>query len=213
MAFDYRSEYQRYRNYYLKLRRFYEQPTAKISFFVILSFLMVSFFSVFAIKPTLTTIGKLVREIEDKRRLNQILDQKIMALEQVQTLIPQLSTDVLALKRALPEEEALGRLVQEFEFLAQEDEVVLISMKFEPLEVTKERVAKKGEINFVRFDLMAGGEFEELKQFLNDLERLDRILVVEEVSFRSGSGVLKQGGVPTTIELTGRAPYLPPKKG
>src|SRR3990167_3413112 len=103
MAINYRTEYQRYRQYYSNLRRFYQKPTVKVSFFVLLSFATVTFFTALAIRPTITTIGTLIRDIEDKRSVDTQLEAKLQALDQAQSLVASIETQEDLLKAALPE--------------------------------------------------------------------------------------------------------------
>src|SRR3989344_6030356 len=115
MPFDYREEYQRYQRYYLNLQRFYRQPVARVSIFVVISFMTVSFFSVFAIRPTLVTISSLIREIEDKREINSQLDQKVADLSRVQAEYIQAKADVPRVWRAMPDRPEGAGLIWEVE--------------------------------------------------------------------------------------------------
>src|SRR3989344_635027 len=117
MVFDYRREYYRYRQYYGNLRKIYEQPIVKVSFFVLLSFMTVTFFSLLAIRPTLTTIGLLVRAIEDKRAVDAALDKKIAALNLLQGTLGSLGEELLLVENVLPPDAAADRLMQIFEYL------------------------------------------------------------------------------------------------
>jgi len=110
MAVDYRLDYQRYQRYYLNLKRFYQKPVAKVSIFVVISFMTVSFFSVFAIKPTLTTIGQLVKEIEDKGEINTKMDSKLADLARAQAEYGQIRNEVDLVWRAIPDRPEMARL-------------------------------------------------------------------------------------------------------
>lgn len=208
MAFDYRSEYQRYRQYYLNLRRFYQHPVAKVSFFVLLSFMTVVFFSVFAIRPTVTTIGALIRDIEDKRRINDQLTAKIQALDEVQAVVVAIRNDVVLIKDALPETAALGRLTQELEFVAQSKGVNVTGIKFQPVSLTQAAQGKQVKAKTVDWSISAAGSLENLQGYIDDLERLDRVLVVSNVQWISASESLKKQGIPVIVDVQGQAFFL-----
>ena len=209
MAFDYRTEYQRYRQYYVNLRRFYQKPVARVSFFVLLSFMTVVFFSVFAIRPTVTTIGALIRDIEDKRRINDQLSIKIKALDEVQAVVISMRNDVPLVTDALPESAALGRLTQEMEFVAKSKGVVVTGMRFQPVTLTDPATSDKQlKAKAVDWSISVGGTLENLRAFVDDLERLDRVLVLVKVQWIGASEAYKKQGFPVLVEIEGQAFFL-----
>jgi hypothetical protein len=62
------------------LNDFYHKPVAMVSLELFLSIGAVVFFAIFAVRPTLLTMADLIKEIEDKRALDQQLQQKIASL-------------------------------------------------------------------------------------------------------------------------------------
>jgi len=66
------------------LDRFYHNPVAMVSFELFLSIAAILFFAVFAIRPTLLTMSDLIKEIEDKRKLDSQMEQKVAALSSAQ---------------------------------------------------------------------------------------------------------------------------------
>lgn len=214
MVFDYRREYYRYRQYYGNLRKIYERPILKVSFFVLLSFMTVTFFSLLAIRPTLTTIGLLVREIEDKREVDAALDKKIAALNLLQGTLGSLGEELVLIENVLPPDAAADRLMQTFEYLAGQHNVTLVAADIDPETVTI-RQSSEAEVEVVAevpVSLTVGGEFIGVKAFLGALERLDRIIVLNEVMMLSSSQSLQRQGFSVVAELTGAALFLPPPK-
>ena len=208
MAFDYRREYRRYRQYYVNLNRVYQRPMVKVSFFVLLSFFAVVFFSVFAIQPTVTTVSELVREIEDKQRIDDVLGEKIVALDELQGVMLTIQNDIPLILNALPQNSALGRLMQEFEYVAQQAGVALLSVRFQPVGLSEDEGSRGEKAQMVDFSLSVGGSFANLSQFLDTLEKLDRLLVLQKVEFISGASFLRQQGLEAIVEVTGQAFFL-----
>ncbi len=68
------------------LLQFYDKPIAKVSLELFFTVAAVIVFALFAIRPTLSTMGKLIKELEDKQALNQKLAQKVAALSTSITL-------------------------------------------------------------------------------------------------------------------------------
>lgn len=71
---------QRYRRYYQVLEPMLARPKTRAYTMAIFSFLAVSLFGWYAIRPTIQTILFLRREIQDKARINQQMEEKITAL-------------------------------------------------------------------------------------------------------------------------------------
>ena len=159
MAINYRTDYQRYRQYYVNLRRFYQKPTVKVSFFVLLSFVTVTFFTAMAIRPTITTIGALIRDIEDKRVIDDLLEEKLGTLDELQGLVSSVEDEEALLAAAVPEEAALGRFLQELEYLAQQHQVRLTSLRFGVVTLGQTTTRKLLEATTVPFSLSVTGNF------------------------------------------------------
>lgn len=208
MAFNYRTEYHRYRQYYLNLRQYYQRPKAKVSFFVLLSFFTVVFFSVFAIRPTVTTIGLLVREIEDKRNIDKSLEEKLQALDNLQGQMVAIQSELPLILSLVPESSDLGRLMQEFELIAGQQTVVLLSVEFQPVKLTETQITARDEARMINFSLTVGGSFDTLTNFLNSLETLDRMVALQKTTFLSGAANLRQVGVQTVVEVEGQAFFI-----
>ena len=170
MAFDYRTEYQRYKQYYTNLQRFYQKPITRVSVFVVISFMTVCFFSVFAIRPTLVTIGQLVKEIEDKQ---QQLEQKLTDLARAQAEYSQVSEDLPLIWQAVPDTPDVSRLLLELELAAIQSQVSLVNLQVEPVtlvgQLTKSK--DKGPAKMT-FTVTAGGNFNQVKGFAENLEKL-----------------------------------------
>ncbi len=207
MAINYRTEYQRYRQYYVNLRRFYQKPTVKVSFFVLLSFATVTFFTALAIRPTITTIGALIRDIEDKKLIDDQLEAKVNTLDQAQSLVSSIEEDKELLRAALPENAELGRFLQEIEFIAKQYGVRVLEIRFGGVSLG-ETSSRKPQTQSIPIKVSVGGSFGAVKSFLELLENLDRIVVITDVHLVSNSSG-RQGGT-VIAEVNGSVHYVPP---
>ncbi len=205
MAFNYRTEYQRYRQYYTNLKKFYQQPVAKVSFFVLLSFFTVAFFSVAAIRPTVVTISQLIRDIEDKRKINDALGTKIKALDGIQAAILGVKNDLPLIFEALPEDAALGRLMQELEYSAQQTEVILVSVRFQPVKIPDPTLLRGGQAQAVSFSVSVGGSWENVNRFLEKLARIGRVLAFKQMELLSGATVYRKQDITILANVDGEA--------
>lgn len=204
MPFDYREEYQRYQRYYLNLRRFYQQPVARVSIFVVLSFMMVSFFSVFAIRPTLVTISSLIREIEDKREINNQLDQKVAGLPLVQAEYIRTKADVPKVWRAMPDRPEVAGLIWQLELAAVRSGLKLINLQVEPVTLTAEPKVKTGkDWPKIEVGVTVGGNLTQIKGFMQMINSLGRVIVIKEATWATATPALLKDGITITVNLRG----------
>ncbi|MCK4588646.1 hypothetical protein KAT60_02400, partial [Candidatus Woesebacteria bacterium] len=87
MALGWRRGYLRYKSYFLNVIVVYKRRKDLRMFLEItLSLVTISFFAVFALKPTLLTIAELTKEIKTKEETVAKMDEKIQNLERGQQI-------------------------------------------------------------------------------------------------------------------------------
>ena len=101
----------RYSNYLLKAKNIYNIPIVGASTTLIFTLAVICVFAFFAIKPTLTTIAKLNKELKEKQEVNKILEKKINNLNKAQVSYAQLVDYLVLVERALPEKADFNQLV------------------------------------------------------------------------------------------------------
>ena len=102
MPYNYKTELQRYRKYYQSLEPVFKRPASRAYTAVIFSFLAVSLFGWYAIRPTIQTILFLRREISDKVEINRKMEDKIAALIEAQVYYQEIETLIPIIDDALP---------------------------------------------------------------------------------------------------------------
>lgn len=225
MAFNYKRDYARYKNYYLKVREISKEPLAKTSFVLIASLLTISFFGIFAIKPTFATIAVLLKEIKDKKKVNQQLGDKVAALNKAQNTYTLLAPKLERINVAMPKSPDFPRLEREIEYLTYKHDLLLASGGFEGFVVTGEKLPEKdkknrsekeslqedqdGTVETISFNLVLAGEYNDLKDFLKDLELLDRIILVDATTFSKETDIK---GASLQMMVKAKAFYLKPPK-
>jgi hypothetical protein len=114
MALGWRKDYLRYRSYFLNIVNVYKQRRDVKAFLeLILTLVTISFFALFALKPTLLTIIELLREIEAKEETVEKMDTKIQNLQQAQTLYIQEAARIKLLETAIPDKPAPDLFVRQ----------------------------------------------------------------------------------------------------
>jgi hypothetical protein len=113
MPYNYKTELLRYRKYYQSLEPIFKRSPSHAYTTIIFSFLAVSLFGWYAIRPTIQTILYLRREIADKTVLNKQMEDKIGALIEVQSLYQEVEPLLPVVDQALPmQPDAIPAIVQ-----------------------------------------------------------------------------------------------------
>lgn len=167
---------------------FYKNPVARVSLELIFSILAVIFFAIFAIKPTLQTMSELVKEIEDKKSLDEQLGQKIASLNTAQTQYQNFSSQFYLLDAAIPKTAELVESLKVVEKLASDNGIVIqgITISSVPDEIVKAD-ADKATRNILTFNVDLSGDYLKIRQFIDDLMKSRRMMLVDQVNFSLGS--------------------------
>ena len=203
---DYKEGYRHYRRYYRNLRTLYKKPPMRDFTFLVLSLLTAAFFAFFAIKPSLKTIGELVKEIKDKRMASEKLEEKINALSLAQREYASVQPDLPKIYAVLPKKSDFSLLAKQIEWLAQKNQTTLLNLRFSETSLFGE---EQKELVPLEFSLNFGGEYKNFKGFLADLEKLDRIVTVETFGFSKKKLGGEEVEFPLYLELTAQGYYLP----
>jgi Tfp pilus assembly protein PilO len=167
---------------------FYKNPVAKVSLEVIFSIVAVLFFAIFAIRPTLQTMSELIKEIEDKRVLDEQLGQKIASLSTAQSQYQLYSQQFYLLDEALPKTAQLNHSLQVVEKIASDNGLVIQSINTSSVpEELVEATALTANRETLTFNVDVAGDYLNIRQFIEDLINSRRLMIVDQVSFSMGS--------------------------
>lgn len=203
MALKPRRNYRRYQRYFVDLQALYQKREIKLYTGLILSLLTVAFFGLFALRPTLTTIAGLVGDLQDKKTINQKLQEKINNLSRAQTNYSQTVNSLGLLDQALPSNPSVSQIAYQIEILAQKSNLVVRSINFESVNMKGESPKQKNEVSF---DFTLNGDFQSLKIFLGSLENLRRIITINSFSLSRSKNTETQT---MTLNVLGKAYFLP----
>ncbi len=167
---------------------FYKNPVARVSLELIFSILAVVFFAIFAIKPTLETMADLIKEIEDKRALDEQLQQKLASLNTAQSQYQQFSGQFYLLDEAIPKRPRLVEALKIIEKIASDNSLVIQSITVSAVpEELEEALAGAARREMLTFNVNVTGEYLVLRQYIEDLMAARRLLIVDQVNFGFGS--------------------------
>jgi Tfp pilus assembly protein PilO len=206
MSNEWRKEYHNYRRYFTNLGKITSGPRVKSFAWLSLTFFTICFFGVVAIRPTLVTIAKLTREIKDQREASQKLQVKINSLVAAQSEYAKVVNLLPLLEEALPENNDFPRLAFFLEETATAAAVEIRSLNFEKIALKGETKKNKDKkpYNEIIFSVGVAGNYNNLKQFLSDLEASRRIIKVQ--SFSIGEARRREF-IELVLQVTGIATY------
>ena len=198
------------RDLFTALQKFYQRPVAQVSLELFLSISAVLFFAIFAIRPTLLTTSDLLKEIEDKEKLDKQFSQKIAALSTVQPLYLQLQDQLLVLDDAIPSSPQLIYSLKVIEKIASELRLVITNINV--VEIPEEKNEQNETITLTSFEridvplvISISGDYPSMRQFVESLKEYRRSFVIDTIIFTTKE---LRGARKLEARITVSAPYF-----
>ena len=148
---------------------------------VVFSLIAMSFFGVFAISPTLSTIAQLRKQIDDSQFVERQLDQKIQNIQILQNLYTQLQPDLPYVTNALPTAPTIPLLIAQINKLAQQNDVQVSSLQTQAVELTKIQNAQT-PFNAYTVTFALSGDYTHLTDFLKQYAQFERIVGIDSLA-------------------------------
>lgn len=187
MAFDYKKEYKRYKRYYQSLEP--ASPVHRAYTAIIFSFLVISLFGWYAIRPTMQTILTLKREIADKTDIDKKMEDKISTLIEAQAAYQGVEPDLPLINQALPETSKAIRAARQLQALAADSKVTITNISISAVPLTannepagKQKTAAGKQANFP-VSLSVTGAYLDIKNFIEGILNLRRIIQIDSMLF------------------------------
>jgi Tfp pilus assembly protein PilO len=207
------TEYHRYSRYFKELPKIYQKKETVVYTGLILTLLSVSFFAVFAIRPTIITIVSLYREIQTQKEINNQLQKKINTLSSAQSNYTLAEPYLPLIDEAIPPTPSLSQVTLQFETLAQKNNLTINSLSFEPSvllgkDPTKKEKKKTSSLQNLSFSLSLNGNFEDLEKFLDSLSQLRRIITIDSSSFSKKESTEGEETETINLNISGKFYFL-----
>jgi len=169
----------RYREY-LKLLPDLQKENTRIITTLILTFSAMSFFGIFAINPTLSTIVTLKKQLSDSMLVHEKLGIKLNNLSSLQQQYSSLSSDLPVVFDAIPQNPQAPNLMGEIIALSQEKKTQLTSLSVSGIQLTGDPNPLNGS-SYI-FSLQAQGAYDDLINFTKSLAQINRIISIDSIS-------------------------------
>lgn len=152
----------------------------------ILSFATLSFFGVFAIRPTILTAFTLHKDIQDLRVLNQRYENKITDVVRAQSEYEQIRDDIPLIYETLPKTPRFPQLIKTLETIATSSSLRIETLQMDPQPIAP-IVDKKGLTDF-NVQLKLSGSYQNAYTFLNTLLSNQRLVSIKTMDLTQGEG-------------------------
>ncbi len=167
---------------------------------IILTFMALSFFGIFAINPTISTIVRLRRELTDARFTETGLTQKISNLSSLGREYQQLENDIPYVLNAVPQDPQISLLVAQIQSVAQDSGVILEGVQTFEVEVLTPKTAQKKYSSF-SFSVTAEGGYNEVLRLIDLISTMQRVVSLDIIALNRKAD---QSGT-TQLSLKGTA--------
>lgn len=190
-SFQYAQLRKAYRRFYPKI----DIQNRKTASYFALTFALfsLSFFGIFAIRPTLTTATSLVKSVADLKQLNMDYENKIGSLIRSQSEYEKLRDDLPLLDYALPNNSNFSSLAKTVERFAQQENVFLTQLAIDSVPISTP--ASSSKLNQYGFTIIGTGEYSSLSALISHLLNWQRIVTIKSLDFSqegsSPSGILR----------------------
>lgn len=223
MPFNYKTELHRYRRYYQSIEGLAGKPKARAYTTAIFSFLAVSLFGWYAIRPTIQTILYLRKEIEDTQRVNQQMEEKISKLIEAHAAYQRIQDDLPVINEALPDAPEVLTAIGQIRNIAiiRGASVSAISSSQTPLLPKSQTVpnAQGGKaqeisnrkVKTVQMSVVLLGTYDTLKGSIEDIIGMRRLVTLDTVSLTVDRTAQQQGAfeaLPIKLVVRLQVPYV-----
>ena len=165
-------------------------------------------FSVFAIRPTLITIGSLTTEISEKQNTINTMDTKIANLIAAQDIYTQNSQTIALLNTAVPTDPSIDTYIKQIEVIATTHGVSVFDMNTGKIPLDATTTGTGDAEQKISFSVTFNGEYSNLLATLKDIENLRRpiLMTTSALSIDESSTT---AGTQLYLSVLGNIPYWP----
>jgi len=165
---------------YFEMFPSFKEEKAQFFLTIILTLVSFSFFGIFAIGPTLSTIAELKKELSDSKFVNEKLEQKITNLYSLQQKYSLLENELTIVMAALPKTPNESFFVGQIQAIGQKTNTIVKRINISEIELSKEQ--KQNKYSSFAFSAEISGTYKDLTSFLSLLTDYERIVTIDTVS-------------------------------
>jgi hypothetical protein len=190
---------ERYAMYYQRVALLYKRPEIRASLEVILSVFTVTILIFAAIRPTLVNITSLQKKIDDQTAVDKKASNKMVQLLNAQKQLSTFANSLYLFDDAVPDGYSYSDDAKRIEFLARENNLTINTVIYtgETLSGNQNlkmdwaaRIAKPSANGIIndKVTFTVNGKPQNVINFLNAVENMDRLAVLNSVSLTKSIG-------------------------
>jgi Tfp pilus assembly protein PilO len=164
----------------------FNKPTNSAYTAVIFSFLAISLFGWYAIRPTMQTIFTLKREITDRTGVDIKMEDKISALIEAQANYQNIESNLPLLIQALPTDSEPITAVNQIRGLAEDSGVRMTALSVPPIPLTNPDTGQKkspvSKLSDFSISASVVGNYANVKNFLTGISNIRRIIQIDDMT-------------------------------
>ena len=164
----------------------YLTPERSQKFFgIVLTLCALSFFGFFAIKPTVSTILKLQKELSDNQFVFDQLETKIKNLTTLRKRYSNLQSDLPMITSAITVQPDVHLLFAQIQSIAQTSNITIKKLQNFEVEVLRNDKGMGKNYYSYSFAIAGSGSFENISRFAQTLTDMERIVNIDIFSINN----------------------------
>lgn len=179
-----KNNYQRY----LELMPNFKQEKTQKYLTVILTLVASIILGIFALSPTLSTIVKLQKQLEDDKFVEQELGKKINNLSVLQQKYSGLTESLPIVYDAVPKNSQIPLLIAQLQALVNESSIQLSNLQTFQVDVSQAALSNK-KFSSYDFGVSVKGNYQNMLTFINKIINFQRLITIENISITKVTGV------------------------
>lgn len=157
---------------------------------LVFSLITIAIFSIFAIKPTVSTILSLQKSIVEQHQVLDKLRQKANNLSQGKNNYSAINPSTLSkMDNLLPAKASPASLINSLTNLAGQAEASLSGIQFQPinLDTTPYTLTKNPALKELTITFNLQSTYPKMVKFIKSLDSLDRLITIDSISFNESA--------------------------
>ncbi len=147
--------------------------------YITLTLFTLSFFGLFAIRPTLSTISNLDKQYKDNLLVYKSLKDKLSALQNLDIQYQEIQPDLELVYSAIPKASKIPYLTRQLENLAFADNLTITHLSFDSVEIYPNK--KNFSMYSFKFTISVEGSNNDVNKFIADFINFDRIIGIDHL--------------------------------
>lgn len=187
-----------------RFRPVLKNPKTASYFTITLTLFCLSFFGLFAIRPTLITAVSLIKEVNDLKNLSLANENKISSFIIAQSEYEKIRESLPLIDKAIPADSNFTGFARTIENLTEKNNVSLNQFQIDaaPISLLK----SSGQLSSFNFIMIGIGGYNEVHQLIDDMVNSLRLMTINSLDFSTEGGTVS---ALLRVSVKGRAFYEP----